>query len=183
MTAGPAARAGFFKSNGRAYSDRMNTRLSKKNILEIAVILLASVCFGLGRNYFFSEKPLLLFTVQVKPVTPAARTYFGDADADLVRQMAPTPGTVLLDARLPELYARGHIPGAVNLPVARFAAALPPLLPRLRSAGMVIVYCGGPACPDAADLAGKLFGAGIGDILVYREGLKDWQQRGYAVAR
>jgi hypothetical protein len=43
-------------------------RFSKKNFLEIFIILLASVIFGLGRNYL-SETPLLLFRVHEK--TPA----------------------------------------------------------------------------------------------------------------
>ncbi len=160
----------------------MNMRVSKKNILEISIILLAGVLFGLGRNYF-SPKPLLLLKVQTKASRPGMDIHFSDADADLVQQMTAVPGTVLLDARLPELFSRGYIPGAVNLPVARFTSALEPLLPRLRSARLVIVYCGGPACPDAVDLAAKLFNAGIKDILVYREGIKDWQERGYAVTR
>jgi rhodanese-related sulfurtransferase len=154
----------------------------KKNILEIFVILLASVIFGLGRNYF-SETPLLLFKVHVKAIKPAMQIQFSEADADLVSQMSVAPGTVLIDARLPELFSRGYIPGAVNLPVAEFAAALPPLLPRLRSARLVIVYCGGPSCPDASDLAVKLFEKGIKDILIYREGIMDWQRRGNVIAR
>jgi rhodanese-related sulfurtransferase len=99
------------------------------------------------------------------------------------RQLSIDPGTVLLDARLPELFSPGHIPGAVNLPVAGFAAALPAHLPRLRSARLVIVYCGGPLCNDAVDLAVKLYEKGFKDILVYRGGMEDWQQRGNAIAR
>lgn len=160
----------------------MNTSFTKKNILEIFVILLASVVFGLGRNYF-SETPLLLFRVHAKAIKPEMLVQFSEADADLVKQMAADGSTVLLDARLPELFSRGYIPGALNLPVAVFTAALPPLLPRLRSARLVIVYCGGRACPDAVDLAAKLYQKGIKDILVYRDGIQDWQQRGYAIAR
>jgi len=99
-----------------------------------------------------------------------------------VRQMAPTPGTVLLDARLPELYARGHIPERSTCRRAlrgRPAALLPRLAfgrdghRLLRRAGM----------PGRGRLGRQTFRRRIGDILVYREGLKDWQQRGYAVAR
>ncbi|MCX6555212.1 MAG: rhodanese-like domain-containing protein [Candidatus Aminicenantes bacterium] len=154
----------------------------KKNLLEIFIILLASVIFGLGRNYF-SETPLLLFKVRVRAIKPELQVQFGEADADLVRQMIGDPGVLLVDARLPELFSRGYIPGAVNLPVARFAAALLPLSPRLRSARLVIVYCGGPKCDDAADLAGKLYEKGFKDLLIYRGGVWDWQRRGNAFAR
>ena len=159
-----------------------NSSVRKKNILEILIILLASVVFGLGRNYF-SETPLLLFRVQVKAIKPEMQVQFSEADADLVSQMSADPGTLLIDARPPELFNRGYLPGAVNLPVAKFAAALPPLLPRLRSARLVIIYCGGPDCDDAADLAGKLFEQGFKDLLIYRGGIEDWQRRGNAFAR
>lgn len=160
----------------------MNMRLSKRNLLEIFIILLASVVFGLGRNYL-SQTPLLLFRANEKTVKAEKQIQFSEADADFVSQMIVDPGTVLIDARLPELFGPGHIQGAVNLPVARFAAALPPHLPRLRSARLVIIYCGGPDCNDAIDLAGKLFEIKIKDILIYRGGMEDWQQRGNAFVR
>jgi len=160
----------------------MNMRLHKKNLLEIALILLASVIFGLGRNYF-SETPLLLFRVQVKAIRPAAQVQFSEADAELVRQMSTDPGSILIDARLPDLFRSGYIPGAANLPAAKFSAALPLLLPRLRAARLIIVYCGGPKCNDAADLAGMLFLKGFKDLLIYRGGIEDWVRRGNAFAR
>lgn len=158
-------------------------RLSKKNLLEIFIILSASLLFGLGRNFIFLETPLPLFRARVQPAPPSLVAYFNEADADLVLQMAADPGVALVDARLPEAFAMGHIPGAVNLPVSRFTSALLPLLPRLRAARLVIAYCGGPLCRDADDLAAGLFNAGIRDVMIYREGLKGWQQRGHAVTR
>jgi rhodanese-related sulfurtransferase len=145
--------------------------------MEISIVLLASVIFGLGRN-FLSHTPLLLFKTHVKALKPQMQIHLSEADAELVSQMRGDPGSMLLDARLPWLFGRGHIPGAVSLPVSSFATALAPLLPRLRAARLVIVYCGGPNCDDAADLAGKLFGAGIKDLLIYRGGVEDWQRRG-----
>ena len=157
-------------------------RLRKKNFLEIFIILLAGVVFGLGRNYF-SQTPLLLFKVHGKPLKTEMQFQFSEADADFVFQMSADPRTVLIDARLPELFSRGYIPGAVNLPVADFAVALPALLPRLRSARLTIVYCGGPKCNDAVNLAGKLLGKGFKDIMIYPGGIEDWQRRGNAFAR
>jgi len=154
----------------------------KKNLLEIGFILLAAVIFGLGRNYF-SKTPLLLFKVRVKAIHTVLPVQVGEADAELVRQMLGDPGAVLLDARPAEMFKLGYIPGAVNLPVAMFAEALPPLAQRLRSARLLIVYCGGPKCNDAADLAARLYEKGFKDLLIYRGGVGDWQRRGNAFAR
>jgi rhodanese-related sulfurtransferase len=62
-------------------------------------------------------------------------------------------GFVLLDVRSPELFARGHIPLAVNLPhgkiVARHLEAYPPDT-------LFVVYCSGPHCNGADRAALRL---------------------------
>jgi rhodanese-related sulfurtransferase len=156
--------------------------LSKKNFLEIFVILLASVIFGLGRNYF-SETPLLLFSVHEKTVKPEKQIHFSEADADFVRQVSIDPGTVLIDARLPELFERGHIPGAISLPLSRFDDFIAERMERLRAAHLLVVYCSGWSCNDSYDLARRLQDKGFKDLLLYRGGVEDWQEKGNAVAR
>ncbi len=53
---------------------------------------------------------------------------------------------VLLDVRGPALYAKGHVPGAINLPhgkiTGRRMAEWPP-------ATLFVVYCAGPHCNGA----------------------------------
>ena len=58
------------------------------------------------------------------------------------------PGFVLLDARSPESYAAGHLPGARLLPrpfAAEDVAAL--------GDALLVVYCWGPACNGATKAA------------------------------
>jgi rhodanese-related sulfurtransferase len=66
---------------------------------------------------------------------------------------ANAPGFVVLDVRSPELFARGHVPGAVNLPHRRItertlAAYAPDLL--------IVVYCAGPHCNGADRAAARI---------------------------
>jgi rhodanese-related sulfurtransferase len=49
---------------------------------------------------------------------------------------------VILDVLSPEAYANGHIPGAINIPVAEIRRRAPTELPD--RAQKIIVYCGGP---------------------------------------
>ena len=62
-------------------------------------------------------------------------------------------GFVLLDVRSPELFRRGHLPTAVNLPHARITArsleAHPPQT-------LFVVYCDGPHCNGADRAAIRL---------------------------
>lgn len=57
---------------------------------------------------------------------------------------------VLLDVRGPEAFAKGHIPGAVNLPHARIVERN---LERFPRDATFVVYCNGPHC-NGADRAG-----------------------------
>lgn len=81
-----------------------------------------------------------------------------------LRAAAQKPGTVILDARDPEEYQLGHIPGALNLPADTFITAYPPLAKTLAGAKSIITYCSGPGCLKSEIVAKKL---------VEEEGMKD----------
>jgi len=62
-------------------------------------------------------------------------------------------GFVLLDVRSPELFRRGHVLGAVNLPHARITTrALEAYPPQT----LFVVYCDGPHCNGADRAAIRL---------------------------
>jgi rhodanese-related sulfurtransferase len=153
-----------------------------KNISQMMVMIFVSVVFGLGSN-FIAEKPLPLFKALAKPVPVAGAVSFTEADADFVKQLSVDPGTVLIDARLVELFDRGHIPGAVSLPLSRFDDAFAALLGQLQTASLLVVYCSGPNCHDSYELALRLREKGFNDLLLYRGGMEDWLEKGNVVAR
>jgi rhodanese-related sulfurtransferase len=95
-----------------------------------------------------------------------------------VRERTEDPSTVIFDARIPEHYEAGHLPGARNLPVGEadqrlgaFASLLTPETP-------VLVYCGGSDCLDALELALKLREYGFQDLTLYPGGYAEWTEYG-----
>jgi rhodanese-related sulfurtransferase len=157
-------------------------RLNKKNFLPMLIMVLASVCFGLGSN-FFAQKPLPLFR-KLPAAAPALSVFsFSEADADFVRQFSADPGLVLLDARTVENFERGHIPGAVSLPISRFDEFFPRQRERLQAARMLVVYCSGWTCSDSQELASRLFQKGLKFLFLYKGGMEDWLEKGNAVAK
>lgn len=52
-------------------------------------------------------------------------------------------GFVLVDVRSPELYARGHVPGALNIPHSTMTASRMAEYP---PDTLFVVYCSGPHC-------------------------------------
>jgi rhodanese-related sulfurtransferase len=91
--------------------------------------------------------------------------------------------TLLVDARLADLYAESHLPGARSLPrdataeqMAAFRREVPPDRP-------LIVYCSGYGCEDSFLLAERLLAEGYRDVRVFEGGLPEWQDAGLPVEK
>lgn len=103
----------------------------------------------------------------------------GDIVEALHRQKAP-----FFDARRTDVYRDGHIAGAENISVweadvdekvkAIYERNLDPEKP-------IVVYCSGGACEDSHHLAEKLWGIGLNNVVVYKDGFPDWVARNQPV--
>ena len=85
------------------------------------------------------------------------------------------PGFVLLDVRSPELFHRGHLPGARNLPHAKINERN--LAPYDTSA-LFVVYCAGPHCNGADKAAVRLAGLGR-PVKKMIGGIEGWKDEGF----
>jgi rhodanese-related sulfurtransferase len=88
---------------------------------------------------------------------------------------------VLLDALPEESYASGHIEGAESFPVDEINAET--AAERLSKSDNIIVYCGSFSCAASTKAARKLQSLGYENVLDYKGGLKDWQERGNELVR
>ena len=118
--------------------------------------------------------------------TASAPPSYEPGDAPILRldQAAAyfqSPGARFVDARDPEDYKLGHIPGALNLPFDYYdehAAAVLPLLGKDRD---VITYCGGADCELSLYLARQLKNEGYTEIHIFFGGYTQWQEAGLPV--
>lgn len=92
---------------------------------------------------------------------------------------AAEPGFVLLDVRGPALFARGHVPGAMNLPHAKIIASKMNDYPRET---LFVVYCAGPHCNGAARAAVRLAQLGR-PVKLMAGGITGWLDEGFSLAR
>ena len=100
---------------------------------------------------------------------------------DAVKQLFDAGALVLVDAREPDEYAAGHIPGALSMPFDE-ATSEPERLEQLDSGGRAIVtYCGGGTCELSLSLAWELIYAGKTKVTVYMGGFPEWVEAGYPV--
>lgn len=82
---------------------------------------------------------------------------------------------VLLDVRSPELYAEGHVPGAINLPHGRIVDRN---LTRWGTDVLFVVYCAGPHCNGADKAAVRLARLGR-PVKKMIGGIEGWKDEGF----
>ena len=86
-------------------------------------------------------------------------------------------GFIVVDARTPEAYARGHVPGSVNLWHRTISAETTSSLHRDK---VLVTYCAGVYCNASTKAAAKLSGLGF-RVKEMLDGIDGWKQEGYPV--
>jgi rhodanese-related sulfurtransferase len=88
------------------------------------------------------------------------------------------PDFVLLDVRSPDLFAAGHVPGALNLPHRKIVAGK---LADYPADTLFVVYCAGPHCNGAARAAIRLARLGR-PVKLMAGGIAGWLDEGFALS-
>ena len=115
----------------------------------------------------------------------AARAHFTkrlqlETDCSDVHESVKQGGAdfVLIDVRVPALFAAGHVPGAINIPhraiTAERMAEYPPDTP-------CVVYCAGPHCNGANKAAIRLASLGF-RVKEMIGGVTGWRDEGFPLA-
>ena len=87
------------------------------------------------------------------------------------------PGFVLLDVRSPDMFARGHVAGAVSLPHGKIIGSRMSAWP---DDTLFVTYCAGPHCNGAARGALRLARLGR-PVKVMVGGITGWIDEGFAL--
>lgn len=100
-----------------------------------------------------------------------------DAD-ELRRRLVAGNPVVLVDVREREEFVAppGHLPGAINVPMAELAARMPELAQHRQP---VVVVC--KTDRRSAQAAAGLLAAGLREVAVLRGGTDEWHRRGLAL--
>lgn len=102
-----------------------------------------------------------------------------DCDDVHVAMASGDPGFVLLDVRGPKAFARGHVPGAVNLPRREIA---PARMSAWHAGTLFVAYCAGPHCNGADKAAAALSALGR-PVKIMIGGMTGWVDEGFEVTR
>lgn len=85
---------------------------------------------------------------------------------------------VLLDVRSPALFAKGHIPGSINLPHGKIIRSK---LASWSEETIFVTYCAGPHCNGAARGALRLAELGR-PVKIMTGGVTGWIDEGFSLA-
>ncbi len=136
---------------------------------------------GFGGNLFANADPLTCNVNEAKLVKPVM---IHTPEAKILYQSTARP--LFIDVRMASDFARGHIPGAVNIPIEDFAARSA-RLPRSKT---IVLYesgagVGEDACAFSRAAARILLARGFSParVKVYQSGLLAWQRAGLPVAK
>jgi uncharacterized membrane protein YdjX (TVP38/TMEM64 family)/rhodanese-related sulfurtransferase len=97
---------------------------------------------------------------------------------ELQRRLSAGDQVMLLDVREPNEFTAppGHLPGAINIPLAELAGRTPDVARRQQP---IVVVC--KTDRRSARAAADLLAAGLKDVTVLRGGTDGWHQRGLAL--
>lgn len=100
-------------------------------------------------------------------VAPTFLTY------EEAREIHLNGGALFIDARHAYDFDRGHISGAINIPLNEFDNAHQQLaaIPKDKT---VVTYCDGAECNSSVELAKKLYAAGYSNVKIFFGGWNEW---------
>jgi rhodanese-related sulfurtransferase len=97
---------------------------------------------------------------------------------DVHDALAREPDFILVDVRSPEIYARGHVPGAINIPHGKIIESR---LAQFPAGTVFVVYCAGPHCNGGHKGAIRLAQLGR-PVKLMIGGITGWLDEGFELA-
>lgn len=148
--------------------------------LELMVIVLAATGLAVAMNRARDEAVPWVIDFAAMDRREALRKGLETVDAQAARIMLGRQGVVFIDARTPEEFASGHVPGAKSLPQEAMYDDLDAAVKKLglTSDERLMVYCGGVLCDKSKELAEALRTDGYRYVTVVSDGFEGWLAAG-----
>ena len=153
----------------------------KRIVFEAILLVCLGISIGLSFNYQL-VKNAFEGELIARPGTANDAAEVLPVPVPLADVQALAATAVIVDARISELYAEGHLPNAISLPLDEFEAQFAPFKENYPGRSL-IVYCSGYGCPDSYDLALLLIAGGYHDVMVYEGGFPEWRDAGQPVEK
>jgi rhodanese-related sulfurtransferase len=153
----------------------------KQSLLQAIGIIIISGVLGITVNEFRAHGIPLVEKWQEKVLNEQLTGGLPALSFKQVKEAYDRGSALFVDARDPDFYHQGHIPGAVNLPVREYELVFPVLQEELMAASRVITYCDNVTCDTSVELCEKLLFAGLDRVEIFPGGIEQWKDEGQPV--
>lgn len=149
----------------------------KLSSILVQSIMIVALSAGLGFIVnAISSKPLALVREVITP--QQIGELWETVTSDEVKEHINNGTAVIIDARDPNEFEAGHIPGSLNLPETQFIETFQELGDSLPRDIPLIVYCQGGDCDQSHAVLEHLKEFGFELLLLYQEGWNGWKETG-----
>ena len=158
----------------------------KNSLFEALTIVLIVIILAFGYNYF-SPKGITVVnrTVTYDSVSDSLlfnhTTTLSDTATNRsvtlsqLQRLIKNKSAIIIDARNPEAYQRGHIPTAINIPFLQMFDYMATLI-TIPTDTLIVIYCEGPDCELSSNLAKAMKDMNFNRVFIYHDGIKGWEE-------
>ena len=157
---------------------------------ELSILLCLSLAAAFSFNYLSPKGIALIGNWDTSKGVVSARSkndvVFHEFEIEAVetaKQIYDRGNAVFVDARTEEMFADGHIQGAISMPLGRFDVYIDKFKRDHPLSAFIVTYCSGRECDDSHKLAQHLFGEGYTNISIFIDGYPGWEEVGYPVGK
>jgi 3-mercaptopyruvate sulfurtransferase SseA len=163
-------------------------------VKQAIILIILAVLLGCGINLISPHKIAFIgdyreLSSGEGPIVPPS-AQLGDPPfiaIDVAQMEYTTNSAIFIDARSPEEFACGTIPGAINIPFEYLPADLEAYLDSVlagipKDTGMV-VFCSGEECDLSLHLARNLQDFGYSNVEIFFGGAREWEKFGLRMER
>ena len=160
-----------------------------KDIIKELILLLSIAVIAAFTVNFFSPKGIAFFgewDTSKGVINPRSRENvivheIEIEDARIAKNIYDSREAIFVDARAHNGYTKGHIKGALSLPVQQFDEFIDQWISNYPTTTPIITYCSGRECDEAHLLAYALLAVGYTNVSVFIDGFPTWESEGYPV--
>jgi rhodanese-related sulfurtransferase len=91
-----------------------------------------------------------------------------------LQQLIKNKSALIIDARNPEAFQKGHIPTAINIPFLHMFDYMATLI-IIPTDTLIVIYCEGINCELSSNLAKAMKDMHFTRIFIYHDGIKGWE--------
>ncbi len=102
-------------------------------------------------------------------------------DLEKAKRLFDVGDCIFIDAREPEPYEEGHIPGAINWPYNDFDNYRQKYTDEFDRDACIVVYCSHWECDESSDVATGLVWEQFTEVYRFRAGIEEWEAYAYPV--